>query len=80
MKDVHVKVDQNDLSSFRTGRVDTDRVDATTDNDIQEQIEHDNAEAIVDMGEYIRGVRARVGAHGLVRHRVWNCSTKSDSL
>ena len=39
MKDVHVKVDQNDLSSFRTGRVDTDRVDATTDNDIQEQIE-----------------------------------------
>jgi len=61
MKDVHVKVDQNDLTTFPTGRVDTDRIDATTDNDIHEQIEHDNAEAMVDMGEYIRGVRARVG-------------------
>lgn len=61
MKDVRVQVDQNDLSSFPNGRVDTDHIDATTDDDIQEQIEHDNAEAMADMGEYIRGVRARVG-------------------
>ncbi|MGM0675514.1 MAG: helix-turn-helix domain-containing protein [Spirochaetota bacterium] len=61
MKDVQVKVDQNDLSSFPKGRVDIDRIDATTDSDIQEQVERDDDEAIVDMGEYIRGVRARVG-------------------
>ena len=61
MKDVQVTVDRNDLSSFPKGRVETDRIDATTDRDIQVQIERDNDEAMADMGEYIRGVRARVG-------------------
>ena len=61
MKDVRVAVDQNDLSSFPEGRVDVDRIEATNDQDVQDQIDHDNKEAMADMGEYIRGVRLRVG-------------------
>ena len=61
MKDVQVTADQSDISSFPKGRVDTDRIDATKDNEIQEQIERDDDEAMAEMGAYIRGVRARVG-------------------
>ncbi|TVQ23105.1 MAG: helix-turn-helix domain-containing protein [Spirochaetaceae bacterium] len=61
MNDVHVTVDPMDLSSFPEGRVNSDRIDATTDQDIQEHIEQDTNEAMVDMGVYIRSVRARVG-------------------
>ena len=60
MKDVQVNVDQNDLSSFPDGRVDLNRVDATRDEEIQDQIDQDDQEAMADMGDYIRGVRARV--------------------
>lgn len=61
MKDVRVHVDRDDLSSFPDGRVDLNRVDATSDEEIQDQIDQDDQEAMADMGEYIRGVRARVG-------------------
>jgi len=61
MKDVRVTVDQNDLSSFPQGRIDVDRVDATTDQEIHEQIERDEAAAMEEMGKYIRVIRARVG-------------------
>ena len=61
MKDVQVSVDRGNLSSFPEGRVDSSRVDATSDEEIQDQINQDNQEAMADMGEYIRGVRARVG-------------------
>ncbi|MCA1754501.1 MAG: helix-turn-helix domain-containing protein [Spirochaeta sp.] len=36
-------------------------VDATTDTEIQKHIDQDNTEAMLEMGEFIRGVRARVG-------------------
>ena len=61
MKSVHAKVDMSDSDNVPSGRVDLDRVDATTDQDIQRQIEHDNAQAMIEMGHYIRSVRARVG-------------------
>ena len=61
MKDVRVSVDPNDLSSFPDGRVDLNRVDATSDQEIEEQINQDNEEAMAEMGAYIRTVRARVG-------------------
>jgi putative transcriptional regulator len=61
MKDVPVSVDQNDLSSFPDGRVNLDRVDATSEQEIQDQIDHDNRVAMAEMGEYTRAVRARVG-------------------
>ena len=41
--------------------VDLNRVDATRDEEIQDQIDQDDQEAMADMGEYIRSVRARVG-------------------
>ena len=56
-----MSVDQSDLSTFPEGRVDTDRVDAATDTEIQKHIDQDNTEAMLEMGEFIRGVRARVG-------------------
>ena len=61
MKDVRVTIDPKDLSSFPVGRVDVRRVAATEDQEIQDQIDRDNKEAMAEMGEYIRGVRARVG-------------------
>lgn len=61
MKDVRVNVNRDDLSSFPKGRVDLNRIDTTSDEEIQGQIDQDNQEAMADMGEYIRVVRARVG-------------------
>lgn len=61
MKDVHVTVDHDDLLSFPKGRIDAGRVEATTDREIQDQIDQDNEEAMADMGEYIRALRSRVG-------------------
>ena len=61
MKDVHVTVDQDDLSSFPEGRIDVKRVEATTDREIQDQIDQDNETAMAEMGAYVRAVRTRVG-------------------
>ncbi len=61
MKDVRVTVDQSDSASFPGGRVDADRVEATTDPEIQVQIDRDNEAAMADMGKYIRAVRSRIG-------------------
>ena len=61
MKHVRIAIDENNLSSFPEGRVDIDRVEATTDQEIQDQINQDNNDAMAEMGEYIRSVRARVG-------------------
>lgn len=61
MKDVRVTVDQNALSSFPDGRADVDRIGATTEREIQDQIDAENGEAMAEMGDYIRGVHARVG-------------------
>ena len=61
MKEVRVTVDRSDPASFPKGRIDPDRVEATTDAEIQSQIDQDNEEAMADMGDYIRGVRARAG-------------------
>ena len=61
MKDVRVTVDQDDSSRYPEGRVDVRRIESTTDSEIQNQIDRDNEEAIAEMGEYIRTVRARVG-------------------
>jgi hypothetical protein len=57
MKDTRVTVDQNDLSTFPEGQIDTEQVDATTDDDIQNEIDQDNKEAMAEMGASIRGVR-----------------------
>ncbi|TVR85613.1 MAG: helix-turn-helix domain-containing protein [Spirochaetaceae bacterium] len=61
MKDVRVTVDQDDSSTYPEGRVDVRRIESTTDSEIQNQIDQDNEEAMAEMGEYIRTIRARVG-------------------
>jgi putative transcriptional regulator len=61
MKKVHIRVDPDKESSFPKGKIDLDRVDTTSDREIQEQIDQDNREAMGEIGEYIRRIRARVG-------------------
>lgn len=61
MKNVKVEVIQNKLSSYPDGRMDIDRVDAATDQDIENQIVQDDSEAMREMGAYVRRVRTRVG-------------------
>ena len=61
MKKERVHVDPNDESTFPRGRVSKDRLDATTDEMIEEQARRDEDEAMHDMARYVRGIRRRVG-------------------
>lgn len=61
MKKTHVHVDPENPITFPEGRVDQARLEATTDEDIREQIRRDEADAMQEMGRYVRTIRARVG-------------------
>lgn len=61
MKTTKVTVNPQDISSFPEARVDLNRLDATGEQEIQDQINHDTQEAMADMGAHIRSVRERVG-------------------
>jgi putative transcriptional regulator len=58
---VRVNIDPNDLASLTHARVDLARVDATTEQDIQAQIEEDERQAMLDAGHYIAGIRKGLG-------------------
>ena len=61
MKKTHVHVDPGNPTTFPEGRVDQTRLEATTDEDIREQIRRDEADAMQETGRYVRTIRARVG-------------------
>ena len=61
MKKTQVHVEPGNPETFPDGRVDEDTLDATTDAMINEQIQRDEAEAMQDMGRYVRRIRKRVG-------------------
>lgn len=61
MKKVHIHADLHEGSTFPRGNIDRDRVDATTDGEIQKQIDKDNREAMGKIGQYVRRIRSRVG-------------------
>ena len=58
---VRMKIDMKTLATVKIGRIDEARVDATTEEEIEQQRLEDEAEARMDAARYARRVRARFG-------------------
>ena len=50
MSTTRIRIDPDDPTTFPEGRIDTARVDATTETEIAAQEREDEAEALQDMG------------------------------
>ncbi|MBU0500087.1 MAG: helix-turn-helix domain-containing protein [Gammaproteobacteria bacterium] len=61
MKTVRMTIDPNDSASMSIGRINAERVDATTEVDISRQKAADEAEATLDAAKFARRVRRRLG-------------------
>ena len=61
MKTVRVKIDPAIAATMALGRIDTARVDATTQDDIAKQEAADEAESMQDAAKFARKVRRRLG-------------------
>jgi putative transcriptional regulator len=61
MKTVRVKIDPAIAATMALGRIDTARVDATTQEDIAKQEAADEAESMQDAAKFARKVRRRLG-------------------
>ena len=61
MSTTRVRIDPDDPSTLREGRIDPAVVDATSEADIASQIQEDEDEAMRDMARYARRVRRRLG-------------------
>jgi len=61
MKTVRMKIDPAVLASLAVGRIDSARVDATTEQDIANHQAADEAEALQDAAKFARRVRRRLG-------------------
>ena len=61
MKTVRVTIDPAIPATLVSGRIDTDRVDATSEADIARHEAADEAEAMQDAAKYARRVRRRLG-------------------
>jgi len=61
MKTVRMTIDPEAPASLTRGRIDTARVDATTDQDIARHKAADEAAAIQDAARFARRVRKRLG-------------------
>lgn len=61
MKTVRVTIDPAVPASLAIGRIDTARVDATTEEEITAQQATDEAEAMQDTAKFARRVRKRLG-------------------
>jgi putative transcriptional regulator len=61
MKTIRVHIDPNNLASLPEGRVDFNRLDATTELDIAKQQHRDETDAILDSAKFARRVRKRLG-------------------
>jgi putative transcriptional regulator len=60
MKTVRVKIDPAIAATMALGRVDTARVDATTQEDIVLQEAADEAESMQDAAKFARGSQSRM--------------------
>jgi len=74
MKKTHVHVDPADPATFPDARVDEGRLDATSDEMIDKQIQRDDAEAMEEMGHYVRRIRGKVGMSQIEFSRVTGVS------
>ena len=61
MKTVRVKIDPAIAATMALGRIDTARVDATTEEDIAKQEAADESESMQDAAKFARKVRRRLG-------------------
>ncbi len=61
MKTVKIKIFPPAPQSGTVGRIDTARVDATTEAEIQTHIAEDDKEAMLDAAKFARRVRKRLG-------------------
>ena len=61
MKTQHMTIDTNTASLLALGRIDTDRVDSTTEEEIAHQQAADKVEAMQDAAKFARRVRKRLG-------------------
>lgn len=61
MKKIKTKFDLENFNREKPGRIDTARVDATTEVEIQAQMAEDDHEAMLDAGRYVRRIRSRLG-------------------
>jgi putative transcriptional regulator len=71
MKTVNVKIDPVTLAGLPQGRVNKNRIDATSEQDIDLQMARDNEEAMQDAAKFARRVRRRLGLSQLeFSHRI----------
>ena len=61
MKNVQMTIDVQNPKAAPVGRIDKDRVDATTEADILAQQANDDAGAMADAAKFARRVRKRLG-------------------
>ena len=61
MKRTRVRIDPGNPQDLPAGRVDHKVLDGTTERDIALQRQHDDAEAMRDMAQFVRRVRKRLG-------------------
>jgi len=60
MKKYRMKIDPNITSLNAFGRIDTDHVDSTTEEEIARQTKDDDKEAMLDASRYARRIRKRL--------------------
>lgn len=71
MKTVNVKIDPVTLAGLPRGRVNKNRLDATSEKDIGLQMAKDDEEAMQDAAKFARRVRRRLGLSQLeFSHRI----------
>ncbi len=61
MSTTRVRIDPDNPATFPEGRIDTAKVDSTTEAEIGLQQREDDAEAMQDVARYARRVRRRLG-------------------
>jgi len=61
MKTVRTSIDPDNPATLPVGRVDFNRLDATTEQDIAAQQHMDEADAMLDAAKFARRVRKRLG-------------------
>jgi putative transcriptional regulator len=61
MKTIRVNIDPDNPASLPEGRVDFNRLDATTERDIAKQQQSDETDAMLDAAKFARRVRKRLG-------------------
>lgn len=77
MTTVRVRIDPGDASSHKHIRIELARVDATTEQEIQDQIDEDEKQAMMDAAVYLIGLRKRLGLNQAEFAEIINVSLKT---